>query len=171
MPIAADIKKLYPPSWPKIREQVLERASRLVIKTNRYPITKDGLKKLHDAGSRIESVEVACCEWCGRPDRWAVEVLENGLWSADGYGFHWLPSDLDDQPPEPDGERGGFHPTKTVLTIAHLDQDPRGDDPARLRALCQRCHLLYDARPEQRALRARIYAELRGQQTLFGGAR
>lgn len=33
-----------------------------------------------------------------------------------------------------------------VLTVAHLDHDPRPDDhnPERLRAMCQRCHNAYD---------------------------
>ncbi|MBK8752386.1 MAG: hypothetical protein IPL99_12385 [Candidatus Competibacteraceae bacterium] len=35
--------------------------------------------------------------------------------------------------------------TKIVLTIAHLDHTPENCDPANLRALCQRCHLAYDA--------------------------
>jgi 5-methylcytosine-specific restriction endonuclease McrA len=32
-----------------------------------------------------------------------------------------------------------------VLTIAHLDHTPENCDPDNLRALCQRCHLRYDA--------------------------
>lgn len=35
--------------------------------------------------------------------------------------------------------------TRIVLTIAHLDHTPENCDPANLRALCQRCHLAYDA--------------------------
>lgn len=31
-----------------------------------------------------------------------------------------------------------------VLTIAHLDHDPRNCAPENLRAWCQRCHLAYD---------------------------
>lgn len=31
-----------------------------------------------------------------------------------------------------------------VLTVAHLDHDPRNCDPSNLKALCQRCHLRYD---------------------------
>jgi hypothetical protein len=31
-----------------------------------------------------------------------------------------------------------------VLTVAHLDHDPRNCDLANLRALCQQCHLRYD---------------------------
>ena len=33
-----------------------------------------------------------------------------------------------------------------VLTVAHLDHDPTNNDPANLRALCQRCHLTHDAK-------------------------
>lgn len=32
-----------------------------------------------------------------------------------------------------------------VLTVAHLDHDEQNNDPANLRALCQRCHLRLDA--------------------------
>ncbi len=35
--------------------------------------------------------------------------------------------------------------TKIVLTIAHLDHTPEHNAPENLRALCQRCHLAYDA--------------------------
>lgn len=53
----------------------------------------------------------------------------------------------------PDGERcfavsGLPHPitgARVVLTVAHLDHDPTNNDPANLRALCQRCHNRYDA--------------------------
>lgn len=31
-----------------------------------------------------------------------------------------------------------------VLTVAHLDHNPENNDPANLRALCQKCHLAYD---------------------------
>lgn len=34
---------------------------------------------------------------------------------------------------------------KIVLTTAHLDHDPSNNDDSNLRALCQRCHLQYDA--------------------------
>ena len=30
-----------------------------------------------------------------------------------------------------------------MLTIAHLDRDPRHNDPENLKAMCQRCHLMY----------------------------
>ena len=39
-------------------------------------------------------------------------------------------------------ERG----SKVVLTIAHLDNVPEHCDSSNLRALCQKCHLTYDAK-------------------------
>lgn len=52
-----------------------------------------------------------------------------------------------------------FHPVTgscVVLTVAHLDHDPTNNDPANLRAWCQRCHNTYDAphRAENRRRRA-----------------
>lgn len=35
--------------------------------------------------------------------------------------------------------------SKVVLTVAHLDHTPENCDPANLRAMCQGCHLHYDA--------------------------
>jgi hypothetical protein len=52
-------------------------------------------------------------------------------------------------------ENGQPHPvtgSKVVLTVAHLDHDPRHCADDNLAALCQRCHLAYDA-PMRRARR------------------
>ena len=43
---------------------------------------------------------------------------------------------------------------RVVLTIAHLDHHPENCDLDNLRALCQRCHLAYDAK--HHAVNARI---------------
>lgn len=43
---------------------------------------------------------------------------------------------------EPHPETG----SKVVLTIAHMDHDESHADPERCRALCQRCHLSWDAK-------------------------
>lgn len=36
--------------------------------------------------------------------------------------------------------------SRVVLTVAHLDHNPANCAPDNLRALCQKCHLTYDAR-------------------------
>lgn len=51
-----------------------------------------------------------------------------------------------------------------VLTVAHLDHDPGNSAPENLRAMCQRCHLTYDAE-----LHARHAAETRRQRQLDAG--
>lgn len=47
----------------------------------------------------------------------------------------------------------GFKWTKIILTIAHMDHVPEHVDDSNLKALCQRCHLVYDA--EHHAANAR----------------
>ena len=48
-----------------------------------------------------------------------------------------------------------------VLTIAHLDHTPEHNDPANLRAWCQRCHLTYDAPHHAATVYRRRKAEAR----------
>ena len=184
MPIAEDIKKFYPDDWAEIRERVLERAT---IDPGELPLKKQAWVR------HLLSKPTPCCEWCGKPNGQPVYSFKNGWeWLIDddkGRPATWISvsnegelqdlkhlDDLDDYSDDEDRDLTrdiimGFlltrGETKTVLTIAHLDHDPRGDDLDRLRALCQRCHLTYDNQPKQRAMRRRIYAELRGQQTLL----
>lgn len=158
MSISDDIKKFYPDDWQEIREQVLERAATREKTVSGAPMpTWPGLYRLAEQ-----------CEWCGAPNGQCVWRGEHGLWSPNEFGPAFNSTGHDCGP----GDNSTYDQMQSpvVLTIAHLDQDPRGDDPDRLRALCQRCHLQYDSRPEQKARRERIYAELRGQATLFGGA-
>lgn len=49
-----------------------------------------------------------------------------------------------------------------VLTIAHMDHDTTNNDDSNLKALCQRCHLNYDA--AHHARNARRTRETRGGQ-------
>lgn len=41
---------------------------------------------------------------------------------------------------------GGFKYTRVILTVAHLDHNIENNDPENLAALCQKCHLTYDAK-------------------------
>lgn len=45
-----------------------------------------------------------------------------------------------------------------VLTIAHLDHTPENCEPDNLKALCQRCHLRYDAAHHAETARATRHA-------------
>jgi len=91
----------------------------------RYPMNWKVIRAaiLERAGNR--------CEQCGIPNHvWRNRVT--GRWTNDaGQTEIWMM----------DGDRT----TYVVLTIAHLDHTPEHCSPDNLRALCQRCHLAYDA--------------------------
>lgn len=166
MPISDDIKEHYPDDWESIREHVLERAAEREETEHGYSMPEPALP-----GGLLPCAGKPKCEWCGAPngsDIWR----RHGRWALandDPDFIEWYDEETGSQC---EGEVPLMHydrddATTVVLTIAHLDQDPRIADPDRLRALCQRCHLTYDNQPEQRAKRRRIYAELRGQMTLL----
>lgn len=46
---------------------------------------------------------------------------------------------------ERNGTPGVHTRGRIVLTVAHLNHTPEDCDPANLKAMCQRCHLRYDA--------------------------
>lgn len=51
--------------------------------------------------------------------------------------------------PECRAKNGELHPvtgSRVVLTVAHLDHTPENCDDTNLKAMCQRCHLTYDAK-------------------------
>ncbi len=71
------------------------------------------------------------CEQCGIPNR-AWRNNATGQWTKDaGLTEAW----------RLDGDKIAC----IVLTVAHLDHAPEHNDPANLRALCQRCHNRHDA--------------------------
>lgn len=77
-----------------------------------------------------------CTGECGHD-----HVAENNVWREGLEQIGW--------PMERCGAvNGGEHPvtgSKVVLTVAHLDHQPENCEAANLRAMCQRCHLAYDA--------------------------
>lgn len=92
---------------------------------NRYPRDWKAIRAaiLDLAGRR--------CEQCGVPNH-AYRPRRRDEWTTDaGQAETWAM----------DGERV----SRIVLTVAHLDHQPENCDPDNLRALCQRCHLAYDA--------------------------
>ena len=71
------------------------------------------------------------------------------------------------------GERHPETGSKVVLTVAHLDHDTSNNRFSNLRALCQRCHLTYDAQfhadnaKVTRAAKKEQAREDAGQQRMF----
>ena len=90
------------------------------------PIARDRMS-LYPGGS------IRSPEWLAIRAR----VLARAGYRCEGIAAH----------PDCRAQSGRRHPetaARVVLTIAHLDQDPRNSDVANLRALCQRCHLGLD---------------------------
>lgn len=77
--------------------------------------------------------------------------------------------------PDCRAENGKPHPvtgSKVVLTIAHMDHNEQHNDPANLKALCQRCHLTHDAQQHaENAKRTARAKRERNQPPLFEGVR
>lgn len=128
MPIRAEERGRYPKDWPAISMAARERAGRK-------------------------------CEECGVPN-YALGSWVNGVWwtaGPKGSGLHDRPRRGGYFPCfPPDNEPPEWHTVKMViLTVAHLDHAPENCDPSNLKALCQRCHNLYDAAHRRAGIRER----------------
>lgn len=60
------------------------------------------------------------------------------------------------------------HPTRFILTVAHLNHRPEDCRPENLLPLCAPCHCRYDTTPTARAIKRRLKAERYGQLSLGG---
>ena len=98
------------------------------------------------------------CEFCGVPNGERVRRDRRGQW-------HTEASIMARPVARRDEGFGEWKPSVTVvLTVAHLCHDTTCYDPTHLRALCQSCHLRYDAQHH-----ARNAAETRRQQRMATG--
>ncbi|HOW62165.1 MAG TPA: hypothetical protein P5284_03315 [Candidatus Contendobacter sp.] len=92
------------------------------------------------------------CEWCGRPHGVRVLVVGEGGWLDPETGERY-----DDRGRSlgrcrvSDWPAGRF--VTTVLSCAHLDQNPANNDPANLASLCPRCHWRHDRQQHIRSAR------------------
>lgn len=118
MPIRPSEKHRYPPpkEWKKIRAAILDRAGNCCEGSPKYPDCR--------APNGVQGVRVD------------GEFLHGDRLQKYAENYASCCSDDDEQPAKL---------IKIVLTIAHLDHVPENNDPANLRALCQRCHLAHDA--------------------------
>ena len=98
------------------------------------------------------------CEWCGKPNGERVWVTASGRWALAKPGLSPLKCKWLDHTGHPTTKPLCWNGTRVVLTIAHLDHQPEHNDPDNLRALCQRCHLRWDA-DHHRATRRRTKLE------------
>jgi hypothetical protein len=126
MPIRPENKGRYPADWKQIRAAILERAGN-------------------------------CCEQCkvangARIARGTGESADTFM-DAGGYVFDADTGMQLGRVRHSDYECSGKW-TNVVLTIAHLDHTPENCAPENLKALCQRCHLRYDAAHHAETARA-----------------
>lgn len=118
MPIRPENKSRYPRDWREISLRVRDRADQK-------------------------------CEFCGVPNYQLGAWIVGRWWraGAKGNGEHDHPRQgeifpcyyLDEAPIWTKVKR-------VVLTVAHLDHQPENCADENLKALCQRCHLVYDAK-------------------------
>jgi len=118
MPIKAENRGCYPANWPEIRARILARAD------NRC-------EQCHVANGDtiVRGIDTDAGTFQRFEGDGEVYAADNGRLlgrckASEYCGSRW---------------------TRIVLTIAHLDHVPEHCDDENLRALCQRCHLAYDA--------------------------
>lgn len=73
-----------------------------------------------------------CCEFCGVKNHAVGYRTEDGEF-VESDGMQQEADTLD-----------GLKLIKIVLTIAHLDHNPKNNEQSNLKALCQKCHNNYD---------------------------
>jgi hypothetical protein len=121
----------------------------------RYP------KDWRAISARIRDRAGNVCEWCGVPNR-AIVVRDLRVTSKRPEGASaWR---LHEHDGVCCGEDCGA--VKIVLTVAHLDHTPENCTDENLVALCQKCHLTYDAKRHASTARE-TRARRAGQGKLF----
>lgn len=95
------------------------------------------------------------CERCGAANNTQVTSLKLKLQDQDGrykLKAFWVTSRPDLLRMRPFAHPGSEKTVRVVLTIAHLDHDETNHDVSddRLQAMCQYCHLNYDAKEKYR---------------------
>lgn len=143
MPIRPENRDRYPDDWPEISARVREEAGQK-CECCRVP---------NGAMIRRGTTQDGVCVWRLCSD----SVHEDG---TDDSGVA-VPDSSEDTC---DYSR----PVKAVLTVAHLDHQPENCTRENLKALCQRCHNVYDA-PMRRAGIAERARAARAVSDLFEG--
>jgi 5-methylcytosine-specific restriction endonuclease McrA len=116
MPIKPENKSRYPANWKEIRAAILERAGHKCEQCNAANCTRI----CRGVDADVDTYMTAEAE---------VFDADTGEYLGRARMSEWRVGKM----------------VRIVLTIAHLDHAPENCDPANLLALCQRCHLRYDA--------------------------
>lgn len=144
--------KLYPPNWKShIVPFVLNRANNCCEQCNVHNGSMQwrGRKKVYD---KIKK------KWKNRVFHYESEA--DAL--ADGCNYYGVTDRAKSKKMGQNVSKDiGIYQTKIVLTIAHLDHDELNHEVNfdRLKALCQLCHLQYDADEKYRRLTTDYYEQ------------
>jgi len=120
-----------------------------------------------DISLRIRARSGDACEFCGVADR-AIIRRDGAVWrlaSDSAYEDGRGPDGALVPDTTPDTMDYG-DPVMVILTVAHLDHHPENCSDENLRALCQRCHNVYDA-PHRAKTRRRTAAAKHAVADLF----
>lgn len=123
------------------------------MERDRYPADWDAI------ALRVKEAASWRCQDCDRPCRKPGESLSEFIERIQGTShpdLDWINQTAVSTICE--------HPTRFVLTTAHLNQDPADNSPSNLKALCAPCHLRHDA--PFREANAYAKRERRGQMSL-----
>lgn len=122
MPIRPENKDRYPKDWSKISAAIREAAGQ-------------------------------CCQKCKAPNGRSIRrgKTEDGqhVWrlATDSCYMDGVCAETGLLVPDTDEDSVAYgREVKVVLTVAHLDHTPENCADENLKALCQRCHLVYDAK-------------------------
>lgn len=136
MPIRPENKDRYPKEWKAISRRIRERGGN-------------------------------ACEKCYAPNGGMIRrgVSREGVpvWRECGWSAYEDGASADDGSRVPDTGEDTVdwgRPVRVVLTVAHLDHTPENCAPDNLRALCQRCHNVYDAPMRARGIAERKKAQM-----------
>lgn len=117
MPIKPENKKRYPKNWNEIRELILKRADNCCEQCK----VKNKTRIARGDGEYANTYQTFNAD---------VFCADTGKYLGKVRMSDYIVKNMVD----------------IVLTIAHLDHQPENCDPSNLKALCQRCHLRYDAK-------------------------
>jgi hypothetical protein len=133
MPIKAENRALYPPDWREISLRVRVRACHSCEECGERNYSVG----YRDEGGRFNPLRGSGpCDAAGMGRRWPDL---NPISYREALDFARASNDSGRK--DCDGNRWFV----VVITVAHLDHDPRNCELTNLKALCQRCHLRYDA--------------------------
>ena len=137
MPIRPDLRQYYkPPAWAAVRRRILERVGGKFDEQGKY-----------HGGAR--------CEQCKVPDQQRVERDHIGNWrsllASIGRPFRNVHGNVTTY----EAVQSMRRVVRIVLTVAHLNHTPGDDRDENLAALCQWCHLHYDAEHHKETRSAR----------------